>query len=104
MRLIAKAYPPSPCAGTLSFADSTGNPIGPSLAVNLYPGQSQALDLDSSTLSLQTGQRIEVQPIVTLASLASSDPTAPGSACGVSSEVFDRTSGRTGTFQTADVR
>jgi hypothetical protein len=95
MRLIATAFPPVPCAGTLTFADSKGNPIGPSLQVNLSPGQSALLDLNGSVLGLQPGQRIEVQPRVTV--------QAPGSSCGASADVFDQATGRTWTYQSADV-
>lgn len=95
MRLIATAYPPNPCTGTLSFADSKGNPIGPSLPVNLSPGQSAPLDLYSSVLGLQTRQRIEVQPMVTL--------QAPDSSCAATSEVFDPITGRTGSYQNAHI-
>jgi len=41
MRLIATAYPPTPCVTALGFADANGNAIGPSLNVNLNPGQSE---------------------------------------------------------------
>jgi hypothetical protein len=95
MRLIATGYPPTACVATLSFADSTGNPIGPALQVNLSPGQSMPLDLNSSVLGLQPGRRIEVQPKVTL--------QAPVSSCGAASEVFDQATGRTWTYQSGDI-
>jgi hypothetical protein len=95
MRLIATAYPPNACAATLSFADSKGNPTGTSLQVNLRPGQSVPLDFNSSILSLQPGQRIEVQPKVMVQS--------SGSSCGATAEVFDQATGRTWTYQSADV-
>jgi hypothetical protein len=46
--------------------------------------------------NLQAGQRIEVKPLVTL--------TAAGSACRSVSDVFDRATGRTSTYQSAELR
>jgi hypothetical protein len=92
MRVIASAFPPDPCSATLSFSDRMGNPVGPSLTVNLKPGLSDPLNLDANVLGLQTGQRTEVQPIVTLANTA-------GVACAVSSEVINKGNGQAGTYQ-----
>ena len=95
MRVIASAYPPDPCSATLSFNDRNGNPVGPSLTVNLSPGLSQSLNLDANVLGLQNGQRTEVQPIVIL----QTPPNAPSVACAVSSEVINKGNGQTGTYQ-----
>ena len=96
MRLIATAFSPNSCAGTLSFTDSKGNPIGPSLQVNLSPGQSVPLDLHGSVLEVHSPQRIEVRPRVTV--------QAPGSsAWSQRADVFDQATGRTWTYQSADV-
>lgn len=101
MRITATAYSPDSCVATLSFADRQGNPIGTSLAVDLNPGQSQPLDLDASSLNLQNGQRMEVQPMITSAAPVLPSVGVVSSACTVSSEVFDRSTGRTWTYQTA---
>lgn len=95
MRLIATAVAPGPCVATLSFAGSDGSPIGPTLQVDLMAGQSDSLDF-ASPESLQPGQRIEVQPKVTL--------RTGNSACRAVSEVYDQATGRTSTYQSADVR
>ena len=84
---------------TLSFANGAGNLIGTSLNVSLNPGQSAPLDLNSSVLGLQRGQRIEVQPKITLQVPVNSG----SSACGATSEVFDQATGRTWTYQIADI-
>jgi hypothetical protein len=65
MRLIVTSIPPDPCLAALSFADSSGNPLGTTLQVDLTPGQSKALELVGPP-NLQAGQRIEVKPLVTL--------------------------------------
>jgi hypothetical protein len=38
MRLIVTSIPPDPCLAALSFADSSGNPLGTTLQVDLTPG------------------------------------------------------------------
>jgi hypothetical protein len=91
MRLIVSADPPNPCAATLGFVDSKGSPMGQSMQVDLKPGDTEWLDLNANTLGLKLGQRVEVQPIVTM--------TSPASSCQASVEVFDDVSGRTWTHQ-----
>ena len=98
MRVIAVASPASTCAATISFADSNGVPIGRSLQVNLPPGHGMSLDLDAATLKLGLGQRIQVQPILTLRSPVTAGPPI-ASSCVASSEVFDIVTGRTWTYQ-----
>lgn len=99
IRLLVSAFPPGPCAGTLSFVHRDGSPAGPSLQVNLQPGQAAKLDLNSVTLGLQAGQRIELQPVVTVTpSTAAGAPIS--SACLANAEVFENDTGRTGTYQT----
>jgi hypothetical protein len=103
MRLVATAYPPDPCVATLSFANSEGVAIGPSMQVNLSPGQSQSLELTSASLNLSFGKRVLVQPLVTLQPvIAAAAVVAP--ACTVASDVFDPIAGRTWTYQTASVK
>jgi hypothetical protein len=103
MRLIATAYPPVPCVATLSFDNSQGIAVGPSLAVSLSPGQSTSLDLPSAALNLRLGQHTVVQPLVTLQPvIGAAAVVAP--ACAVASDVFDPLSGRTWTYQTANVQ
>ena len=112
MRLIAIAHPPNPCIATLSFADRKGEPIGPSLSVDLKAGESKALDLDSAALNLPRGKRIDVQPRVTLQSPVGASPGeertrhegAVGPACAAVADVFDKTTGRTSTYQNAQIQ
>ncbi|HXP83389.1 MAG TPA: hypothetical protein VN841_01640 [Bryobacteraceae bacterium] len=97
LRLAVSAFAPNPCVATLGFADHFGNPVGPSIPVDLSPGHAQALDLDASVLGLQSGQRAEVQPIVTLHTPVNTSASSSG--CSVSSQAIDKTSGQTGTYQ-----
>jgi hypothetical protein len=92
LRMIASSYPPDPCSATLHFTGHDGIAVGPSMQVTLSPGQSQALDLDGNVLGLQAGMRAEIQPMVTL-------PAAQTSACAVSVQAIDKTTGQTGTYQ-----
>ncbi len=93
------AYPPSPCTATLGFADHNGNAVGAATTVNLSPGQTASLDLNSSVVIANPftggsfaifGQRVEVRPLVRLLPTS----VAPN-ACQVSAEVFDTFTGRT---------
>ena len=106
MRLIATAFQPSACVAVLSFADSNGHLIGSTLDVNLAPGNSKTLDLYASSLTLPNGQRVEVQPMITLLPVATASATAAASssACAATSEVFDQATGRTWTYQYAEIR
>ena len=99
IRLAVSAFPPNPCAGTLGFANKDGSPVGPSLQVNLQPGQAALLDLNSATLGLQEGQRIELQPVLSTTPSTAARPPVP-SRCMANAEVFDNATGRTGTYQT----
>jgi len=101
MRIVAVAYPVDPCIGTLSFADQTGAPIGPSLPVSLAPGHGMPLDVTAASLGVQTGQRIEVQPRFTLTSTAPAAVNPVRSACALTAEVFNSITGQTLTYQTA---
>jgi|SRR5579872_710686 len=96
MRISAIAFPPNPCVATLSFADTNGNRVGSTLSLDLSPGQGKFLDLTAQSLSIGAGQRIQLQPVVTLQTQAPATTT-----CSVASEVFDQATGRTRTYQTA---
>jgi hypothetical protein len=99
MRLNVSAYSTNnPCIAVLSFADNNGIPVGPGMPVNLNPGMSTSLDLNSSMLGLAIGQVTDVQPIVTLTPPITAGPPVQ-SVCAASSEVFDRLTGRTHTYQ-----
>jgi hypothetical protein len=102
MRLNVVAFSPTPCMATLSFADKHGKSLGTSQQVNVSPGTGTYLDLTADALSLQLGQRLDVQPIVTVTTPIGA--AAISSACQASVEVFDRLSGRTMTYQTAAVQ
>jgi len=98
IRLTAFSYPPTPCVATLSFADHNGRPLGSTLPVSLSGVQSASLDLNANALSLKLGQRVEVQPIVTLTPLVG-DIAPQALACPASVEVFDHLTNRTWTYQ-----
>jgi hypothetical protein len=88
MRLTAGAPAGGQCAAELGFANSNGNPVGPSLRVNLLAGQTESLTLTSDILGLPAGQRVELRPVVT--------PLAGAPAqCGAIAEVVDNQSGLT---------
>ena len=70
------------------------------------------LDLDSAALNLPLGKRIEVQPRVTLQSPVSASAEekgtrnegAVGPACAAVADIFDKTTGRTSTYQNAQIQ
>jgi len=95
MRITALAPPDSSCIALLSFADDNGNPVGPTNNVNLSPGHMALLDFNANSITGQSGQRIEVQPMVTL----QTPPQGPASACEASVEVWDQHTGNTTTRQ-----
>ncbi len=97
MRITALAPPDSSCNALLSFADNNGNPLGTTSSVNLSPGQMAALSFNANSITGQLGQRIEVQPTITLQNATGSGGAAP--ACEGSVEVYDQLSGRTATRQ-----
>jgi hypothetical protein len=107
MRLNVVAYPPGPafppgpaCVAQLSFADSNGNPLGPSTSASLTSGMASSLDFDADTVGLKLGQRIEVLPVVSVTPTTTTGPPV-ASVCGASVEVFDHITGRTETYQAA---
>jgi hypothetical protein len=103
MRLSATAIPTDPCDATLSFVNAQGVPVGPSLIVNLSPGQSQSLDLTSAMLNVPLGKSVLVQPVVTLQTPIGVAASA-ASACMASSDVFDLITNRTWTYQVSNVQ
>jgi hypothetical protein len=60
-RLTVTAHPPGSCAAQIGFLDSDGKSIGPSSHVSLQPGQSTTLDLPSSAVVKEAGQRVVIQ-------------------------------------------
>lgn len=95
-RLNVVAYPPDPCIGQLSFANSSGTPVGKTLSVNLNPGQAAFLELPGSVLYPPEPlgfPPVPVHPMVTLASATGGDvsPTA----CVASVEVYITLTGQT---------
>ena len=74
VRLNIVAYPPDPCAGTISFVDKNGTVIG-SLPVQLAAGQATHLDLPGNLLGLRT----EVRPVVAVT----------GGVCLASTEIYN---------------
>jgi hypothetical protein len=85
------AHPPSPCAGTLSFTDVLGNPIGTTSTVSLSAAQGAFLDLPGQSVIPTAGRGMEVMPVFT-----PSPTVADGCIAGV--EVFDQSSGYTRTL------
>jgi hypothetical protein len=86
-----------PCIGQVSFNDLNGNSLFPSGPVGLSPGTGTSIDLNVDALSLRLGQRIEVQPALTVTQPAAAVPL--NSVCRASVEVFDHLTGRTWTHQ-----
>jgi hypothetical protein len=82
VQLNISAFPPDPCFATLGFQDASGNPVGTTMNVTLQGGQSASLPLNGNTLTTVAGQRVEVQPTVTLTAGVVSQCTA-------STEVYD---------------
>jgi hypothetical protein len=103
MRLTVQAYPLTPCDATVSFADNNGNLLSKVQQVNLTPGTGAPFDLTAESVGLKLGQRMDVQPMVTLIP-AIGAAAAPPSACQATVEVFDQFTGRTQTYQTAGVQ
>src|SRR5580658_310168 len=77
--------PGVPVQGQLGFQNSEGVMVGPTLMVNLNPGQTAFLDLDASTL-ISSG-RILLQPVVTAL------PGTPLESLSGSAEIYNTTSG-----------
>lgn len=98
IRITALAPPDSSCDALLSFEDSNGNPVGPTKNVKLQPGDMTSLDFNANSLSGQSGQRVEIQPLVTLRNLAAGSP-GPAYACEASVEVYSQQTGQTSTRQ-----
>jgi hypothetical protein len=88
LRLTAAAPANGSCVADLGFADINGNPVGPSLRVNLPAGQAGSLTLDSAVLGLPAGQGVDVRPLVTPLAGAPSQ-------CGAIAEVVDNQTGLT---------
>jgi hypothetical protein len=82
VQLNISAYPPEPCFATLGFQDANGNPVGTTMNVTLQPGQSASLALNGNTLTSVAGQRVQVQPTVTLTAGVANQ-------CNASAEIFD---------------
>ncbi len=80
------AYPPVPCFANLGFQDVDGAPVGTTTYVALQPGQSASLALNGNSLTNVPGQRVEVQPTVTVAAGVVSQ-------CSASAEIYDNVLG-----------
>jgi len=96
-RLNVVAYPPNPCIGTLSFANSSGGPVGKPLDVDLAPGQAAFTDLPGSELVSMLGQRAEIQPMMTLSTGGLVNPVT-GNTCVASTEVYITLTGETAVY------
>lgn len=87
-RLNVTGVSPNSCIGQVSFTDAIGNALGSTLSVNLGPGQSTSLDLNGNMLVRRIGQRVQVQPVLTIT------PGTP-SLCNASVEVYEQFFGTT---------
>jgi hypothetical protein len=91
---VVAAFPPNPCAGTIGFIDSSGNPIGTRMPVNLMPNQATFVDLPGfqagTALNRSRPEVIGVTP-----GLVPPGPSTMPNACLASLEVFDRFTGYT---------
>ena len=90
-RLNVVAYPPNPCIGSISFADSNGNAIGKPLSVNLSAGQATFLELPGTEVVSKFGQRAEIQPVVNAAA------GTPGN-CIASTEIYTTLTGENAVY------
>jgi hypothetical protein len=92
LRINVLAFPSGPCRAQLSFVDRNGTqyPSGPVKTVHLNPGQADSLDISAASLGVQFGHRVELRPVVTIASSVDQP-----SACAANVEVFDSFTGRT---------
>ncbi|HEV3420011.1 MAG TPA: hypothetical protein VG075_06890 [Candidatus Acidoferrum sp.] len=88
---------PDQCVAQFGFNDKNGNPLNPPSVVNLSSGTGTSVDLNANTLGLRLGQRIEVQPVLTVT--APPAAVAMNSVCNASAEVFDHLTGRTWSHQ-----
>ena len=88
--------PGVPVEVNLGFVDLNGNSIGPSMTKTLTTGETAILDLNVNTLAPQSGQRVEVRPVVTVVS-GPAGPNAVSTAPVISlrdvTEVFDAQTG-----------
>jgi hypothetical protein len=91
---VTAAGSAAPCLATLSFADRDGNAVGTSMQAALQAGEATSLNLSAAVLNLKAGQRVELQPVVSV-------EASSNSSCLASAEVFDNVTGRTWTYQAA---
>jgi hypothetical protein len=92
LRLNVEAFPNGPCKAQLSFVDHNGTqyPNSPIKTVDLNPGQADSLDISAVSLGVQFGHRVELRPVVSIASSVDQP-----SACATNADVFDSITGRT---------
>jgi hypothetical protein len=97
IQINAAAAADNPCVAMLSFADASGNPIGPSEQVNLNPGQSASLTFNPNRYT-RSGRQ-EYLPQITPNNPTGGQEITP--ACLGSVEVYAQKAGSTSTFQTS---
>ena len=97
MQINVAAPPDSPCVAMLSFADNSGNPIGPTQQVNLSPGTMASLIFNPNKYT-KSG-REEYVPQMTPNDPTGGQGVAP--ACLGSVEVFSQKTGDIATYQTS---
>jgi hypothetical protein len=88
LQINVVAFPPDPCFAQLGFQNSSGNPVGTTVAVTLQPGESASLAINGNGLTSVLGERVQVLPtVVPVAGIAN--------ACQASAEIFDNALGIT---------
>jgi hypothetical protein len=99
IQINALAAPDSPCVALLSFADINGNPIGPTLNVDLSPGTMTSLTFNPDSITQSAGRQEYVPQIAP--SNAGNPAGGPGidSACLASAEVINQPSSVVATYQ-----
>ncbi len=88
LRLNVVAFPQNACHAQLGFRIFPNAGPTPSTLVSLSPGQAASLDLNPAAIgTLPGGQKLEVQPIITLQDSVST--------CTATAEIFNATTART---------
>jgi len=100
MVITALAPPDSPCVALLSFADLNGNPVGPTLNVDLSPGTMTLLSFNANSITQPGGRQEFVPQIMPINGNPTGAPSA-ASACVGSAEVINQPSSAIATYQTS---
>jgi hypothetical protein len=95
----ARGFDPQPeppgCAGALGFADARGAAAGPSLTINLKPGEVAFIDLDPSLLLPAKIERLRSRRFVRPRLLLPAAGAGSATGCTLSVQLIDKATGRT---------